>query len=863
MTLPAFMPYTAARTTAVAQPERRKNAQQGLFSEEFRIRTTRTSYIKWPDLLEPLICKMHAGKGQEQQRVALWATVVHTASSASTWTTLWKDQMGMIALMRVLPSFQLAIRKRFQRLRLQGRSPAFRTLQRAAAVVSFPIRAQLSIQRNSNAANTILSVLRTAKHPLFRWHFASKRLFKSIQSMQRLWHSYKLATASRMSLLSKVWDEVEAVQLKRNDSSKQEYIRNILIATNHNSSQQVQISHASRQMNQGGLTASRDRLPQLSATSASVPGNIAVRTRTQSGATLQRPRSAVTKKHKLLQGAVQKRYNAMKTGSEPQTKAKRARRPSSANATLCHTVPTRGSCSSAVDSIRDNVLYATKNGVMNSRSGQPGAARRLHLQARRSHAEPKIESLSESLPGQRAHRKRVSGVPEWLTDRGVVYVPDDSRRGKLVACGYTKQPVPRKMRQVLIRRFLTLRRREYAKRLRRIREANLIYAQNHAMSLSNDDSRFILEQPKEVVAAALEFHIQNALKLKPVATPPLLVLRAAKEAFPKLVHEAIEAGMSQRRTFLAQQPAISRASRPNQARQQRHDPMQTLSLSHKQVADIVENLHHAEGVQHLGIQAPSLLAPSKQNSGQPSDAEVSTPSDTIAEATQNINTTPMRPQSRRASTASSTSAVPVWEAPLAAVAWRKHNQKKRPLSRGMSFSKFASPQVMKLAACALQRPPPRSLGAPDQSSAGAAVRKALTGRHHKLLQAARKDSEPTNQVVVPGKLLELPNFLAPPSILTVSTDFKVGEYDFGPASSPGTEADPKEKLRRAEIRQAIDKHRKHIAKGSAIVARAPKLQARGPPALLQQTPKRAAEEPPRTLKQAVQKVKIIEAIWHR
>jgi len=816
-----------------------------------------------------------AGAGRAKQVSMLWATVVQTASAAALWTRIWRHQKALICFERVLPALQAAIRKALKKKRLDARVPAFKSLQKAATAVTFPTRMQMSLQNNATAANILLSTLHRIRHPLFRWHFASQRLFHSIQAMQRLWHGYKLATACRMSMLAKVWDEVEVTQLKHTDESKQRYIRNILAAASHNQAQAKPIAAARNWISKNAASegAQQAALPYLAPKQAHFAEHSS-RKPNSSGAKLQRPTSAISKKHLLLQSYVHSRHQASYQPSQMfKSKYQRPTRPLSAQPKLQNT---KVSQTSPLESMRNHVLYATKHGIIDSRTGHSSQARRL--KDRMHSAEPKVRTLAELIdggprvPGQQPPRsKAIGGVPSWLTGRGVVYVPNDARRGKMVACGFAKQPVPKRMRNVLLRRFLTIRRREYAQKLRQIREANLQYARKHAMSLTNGDSRFILEQPKDVVAAAIEFHMENALKLKPVATPPLLIVSRARKDFPQIIRDAITAGMAERETFLAHQPKVARSSQQTHA-ELRKDTMPTLSLSHQQVADIVENLHRGASAEIPVIDLPGSFRPEKlypiPNVAETADLKQKGPVPQDKDVT--AETDAKRLQTRRDSTASSSSAVPVWEAPLAAIAWRTHHMKKRPLNRGQSFSKFASPQVMKLAAKTLQNPPHRSVagelgGMLRTTLSIAAPAPAVDKLRHNAGAPANQRGEGEADTKSPSSARGLNRGL------TVNTDIGMADYNFDSASTPHGDTATSEVLRRTEIRRAIEKHRRHIARGSAMVSKLAKQRSRA--ASSHSEPEAAAGEAEsltktahpgfKAVQQAAKKLQQINGIWRR
>ena len=489
-----------------------------------------------------------ADEYRHAQRQQLWAALL--AQTAATQR--WRDALHFHRADRRVAEAAMELQRRWRvwkwRERRQALSPLRRLFLKLGHVVRFIARLQAGRAAKQRAANIIRCALEASRHPISRWLGLIRSMQRGVHTWQRMWRAYKLSTTTRMLLLTKVWDDLEARELKLNDSSRAVYLRHVLSAS-------------ARNEKQPGIARARRVLAQAQASSAAqAPGRSGgnkdqYHSHRPPSARIARPRSALADRSKRLSLHLQEHRRGDTPTHHPQrprtaqARARRAESPQRRPRTS-QLKPSRPT--SAWELLKGCALYGTQHGVIAAKTGSAVEGRHApgDMEPTQLLRHPAKEAgLIPDSAEQRAVRTKLQ-LPTWLTSRQVVYTVDDSRRGKLVACGFTRMAVPSGMKQTLLRRYLTEKRREHARRLRTLREANAEYTRRHALSLNVHDARFVLQHPKAVVKRAMEHHFKTALATAHMSAPPLLILSQARRELPPIIRNAINAAMRVRTEHL-------------------------------------------------------------------------------------------------------------------------------------------------------------------------------------------------------------------------------------------------------------------------------------------------------------------------
>jgi hypothetical protein len=405
---------------------------------------------------------------------------------------------------------------------------------------------------------------------------------------------------------------------------------------------------------------------------------------------------------------------------------------------------------------------------------------------------------------------------------------------------------------------------------------------------------------------------------KVVSPPPLLILKAAIAQFPAIIRQAIEAGTAARRVFLSNSSKLNKASAQT-AVELRRNSIPTLSLTYKQVADIAENLHKSafasssatiadggfQGTAHEPNSKRTITSASTSENTASAIIPASMSENTASNAVQKSSSAAMRveshpaeafaaapktkedsstPLSEQNQAATAAKAIAVWEAPTMAIAWREHHLKQRPFSRGQSFSRFAAPHVMQQAARHLSAAASAAALSPSVANGDRTPSSSMSPLS--LLPSIQNNPNSQHSGGRKATTELLPHLLAPKlpaladdgtNVMSRQKPLAVGAHlpavsstgmAFDSFTSPAGHTKGDSPLRREVMREAIAKHRKRLAQGSAVVSKLKTLEIPSdntdkPRAAPRDRPVNSSSAPLKAMQQAARTAVQLQQVWHR
>lgn len=565
-------------------------------------------------LFEPPFYPRAGKAMQAKQRARLWAMLSALHTSLHQWHAQVRGQHDKDLRTEAANVIQYMMRSALQRKRRAEIPRVNRHAAAVLLAVRFIVRVQAQLADRRRAASIIQQAIEAWAGPQAQWIVMVQMYTKRIRSCQNLLRGHLQSTERRMSLLQMVWDRSEGRELEKASAERQRYLATALdtVPVRRALPGQARDQPSRHRMRALDTTAGAMRRavrapssPTAATLVASTPSRLqklhgiaaTIAARQRRGSMFAVPPAAAG--GRPAAAAVLAAQSSPAPALQPPIQPVPASLPrlprrgglcrsptSSQNGKLwkvpqllMHGSPGSSDsdthddslellkpCYTRAESLRKRTHAAERthlDRMRTIRSGQfqrPDAwvrsvGRRSHVPATKSGAElsdAELQAMITAPVQQLKPRAREFGysLAEWMLQSRVAHTTHPSFPGRHIACGYAPSPVPSSFRRVLLRDYLTTKRHEYVELCRLLREVQQRSRVAMSAGMTQQDAKFVLQAPEEVLHEALGEFIQHGVRTQQDARPMLLIANDAKADVPTLVAFALAVSASKRRDLL-------------------------------------------------------------------------------------------------------------------------------------------------------------------------------------------------------------------------------------------------------------------------------------------------------------------------